>query len=166
MLTLILVVSMVAPGAANDAPAELAVIAPVTLVDQHGAEGDLARHRGRVVVAMVVTAKRLRNIRPWERDLREHFGDRLVYLRITDVPEDSPATLEKISGKLAERVPDGVSVLIDIDRVWASGLHLDTARPNILVINSGGELVASYRGRHEAALAAKVIDDLKGLLDR
>jgi len=164
MLALIMAASMLVPAAADDARTALAAVAPVTLVDQYGAEGDLARHRGRVVVVMVVTAKRLRNIRPWEKAIREQFDDRVVYLRITDVPGDSSATVEQISEKLAERVPDGVSVLIDVDRVWASALDLDTERPNILVIGSEGELVASHRGRHSPELEAAVIDDLKAVI--
>jgi hypothetical protein len=165
MLALLLTVLALSPIAA-DAEADLAELGAVKLTDQYGAEDALARHRGRVVVVMVVTAKRLRNIRPWERDLREHFDDEIDYLRITDVPEDSPATQERIAAKLVDRVPDGVSVLIDVERRWATALALDTSRPNILVIDGDGVLVSAYHGRHSPELAAVVIERLKVILNR
>jgi hypothetical protein len=165
MLALLLTVLALGP-IASDAGAGLAELSALTLVDQHGVEHELARHRGRVLVVMVVTAKRLRNIRPWERDLREHFEDEIDYLRITDVPQDSPATHERIAAKLVDRVPDGVSVLIDVERRWATVLDLDTSRPNILVIDGDGQLVSAQRGRHSPELAAVVIEKLKETLTR
>jgi hypothetical protein len=112
---------------------------------------------------MVVTAKRLRNIRPWEQNLREHF-DQLEYLRITDVPSDPPGSYEQIASKLLERVPEGVPVLIDLDRRWATVLGLDTERPNILLIDGNGKLVSAFRGRHSPELAAEVIRELEAIL--
>jgi hypothetical protein len=165
MLALLLTVLALSPIAADEGT-DLAELSAVTLVDQYGAEDALARHRGRVVVVMVVTAKRLRNIRPWERDLRERFEDAIDYLRITDVPEDSPATHERIAAKLVDRVPDGVSVLIDVERRWATALALDTSRPNILVIDGDNQLVSVHRGRHSPELAAEVIEGLKETLNR
>jgi hypothetical protein len=165
MLALVLVVFSLATMT-HVGNSGLAAVSGVTLVDQYGGEDSLASHRGRTVVVMVVTAKRLRNIRPWERNLREHFGDAIDYVRITDVGEDSAASVERISSKLAERVPEGVSVLIDTKRVWATALDLDTSRPNVLVIDGGGNLRSSHHGRFSPELAAPVIEDLKEIVSR
>jgi len=43
-------------------------------------------------------------------------------------------------------------VLIDIDRRWARKLELDTLRPNLLLFDRHGELVARERGRAEPEL--------------
>jgi hypothetical protein len=164
MMTLLVAAMLLgAPGAG--AGGGLADVADLTLVDQYGGEDNLAQHRGRVVVVMVVTARRLRNIRPWERELRAQLGDDIHYFRITDVPEGSPASREQVADKLVNRVPDGVSVLIDLDRQWATALDLDTSRPNILVVDGDGGLVAARRGRCNPELAAEVVDELKALLD-
>lgn len=158
MLVLLLTVLMLG-NIGLDQSADLSEFSQLKLRDQYGVEDSLAAHRGQVVVVMVVTAKRLRNIRPWERDLREHF-ENIEYLRIADVPSDSPATYESVARKLLERVPDGVSVLIDLDRRWATTLGLDTSRPNILVIDVEGELVSAHRGLHSPELAARVIEEV------
>jgi hypothetical protein len=165
VLLLLLITAMLIPF---DAGVEVSIddAAAVTLVDQYGVEDGLDRHRGRAVVVFVVTAKRLRNIRPWERDLRERFDEAIDYLRITDVPPDSPATYDRIAAKLIDRVPDGVSVLIDLERRWATALDLDTSRPNVLVIDGDGVLVSAHRGRHTPELAAEVIGNLKAILGR
>jgi len=135
------------------------------LEDQHGNSDSLAAHRGEVVVVMVVTARRLRNLKPWERELRERF-DRLVYLRIADVPSDSPADTESVAAKLQERVPDDVSVLIDMERIWATALDLDTDRPNLLLIDRDGELVTSIRGLCVPELVQPLVNRTADLLEQ
>jgi hypothetical protein len=152
-------------GAGAPGPAEsLAGLLELTLVDQYGESGRVADHVERPTVVIIVTARRLRNVKPWERALRDRFPE-IDIVRITDVPEDSPATVENVSAKLRERVPEGVSVLIDMDRRWAAALGLDTSRPNLLVLDADGGLVASVRGRHDPELedqVATAITDLMG----
>jgi hypothetical protein len=133
------------------------------LRDQHGAEDSLAAHRGRVVVVMVVDAKRLRTLKAWERDLRERFEE-IDYLRIAALPDDPPPTYERVAARLAEQVPDGVSVLIDLEGRWAAALELDTGRPNVLLVDSAGRLRAAFAGRHEPAIAAVAAANLERLL--
>ena len=162
MLVLLFTI-LILGNAATDQQAALTEVSHLKLRDQYGNEDSLAAHRGQVVVVMVVTAKRLRNIRPWEQNLREHF-DQLEYLRITDVPSDPPGSYEQIASKLLERVPEGVPVLIDLDRRWATALGLDTERPNILLIDGNGKLVSAFRGRHSPDLAAEVIQELEAIL--
>jgi hypothetical protein len=159
----LLLTAMFLSATAADQPARFDEMSHVKFRDQYGHEECLADHRGTVVVVMVVTAKRLRNIRPWERDLRQHF-ERIDYLRITDVPEDSPASYEQIAAKLTERVPDGVSVSIDRDRLWATTLGLDTQRPNLLLIDADGRLVETFHGKHSPELAREVVEALREIL--
>lgn len=136
----------------------------VRLVDQYGAEDRLVDHLGRPVVVIVVTARRLRNLKAWERDLRARFDD-LDIVRIADVPADSNASLNDVAERLRERVPDGVSVLIDMDRLWATALALDTSRPNLLLFGPDGALRSAHHGKHDEDLAIEVLADIGRQLD-
>jgi hypothetical protein len=138
-------------------------VSRLQLRDQYGHEDSLAAHRGEVVVVVVVTVKRLRNIRPCEQQLRERFEEIRV-LRIADVPDDSPATHESVAAKLGEHVPEGVSVLIDLDRNWATELGLDTGRPNLLVIDRDGRLISTFRGLCKPEPFAPLVNELEDLL--
>ena len=163
-MTVFLLIAMVLAATATDQPARFDEISHVKLRDQYGHEACLADHRGKIVVVMVVTANRLRNIRPWEEELRQHFEE-IDFLRITDVPEESPASYQQIAEKLMERVPEGVSVLIDLDRLWATTLELDTERPNLLLIDADGNLIGGFRGKHSPELAREIVEALQVVLD-
>jgi hypothetical protein len=139
-------------------------VAGLQFRDQYGGEDSLAEHRGHVVVVMAVTAKRLRNIKPWERHLRERV-DGVHFLRVTDVPAGSKATRSSVAARLRERVPEGVSVLIDMDRVWATELELDTGRPNLLIVDRDGRLIATFRGLFRPELLEPVVDVLQQALE-
>ena len=160
-MTLLLLAAVIF-GQAVELTQSIAVneLSELRLRDQYGDEDSLAAYRGQVVVVMVVTARRLRNIKPWEADLREQM-EGVQYLRIADVPEGSPADSDQVAEKLRERVPDEVPVLIDMERRWATTLVLDTDRPNLLLVDARGRLVATFRGRYTPQLAADVIEALK-----
>jgi cytochrome oxidase Cu insertion factor (SCO1/SenC/PrrC family) len=145
----------------TDAP--LGSLQDVQLRDQYGYPHTLAAHHGRVVVVMVVDAKRLRNLRPWAKELGEHF-DNLETILIAEVPSDPPTTYERVVEKLSEKIPDEVSVLIDMKSLWAQTLNLDASRPNLLLIDRNGHLTATYRGSHEPGLAATVVKHIEVLL--
>lgn len=145
-------------------PSSVDAVSERQIPDQYDQPHSLAELRGQVVVAMVVTAKRLRNIKPWERELRERF-DGIAFLRVADVPDDSRATYASVAARLAERVPEGVSVLIDMDRVWATELDLDTGRPNLLIVDRNGQLVTTFRGLCAPELLIPVVDRLEELLE-
>lgn len=130
-------------------------VAELDLLDQQGRADRLADHSDRVVVVMVVTARRLRNLKGLERDLLERY-DELYFMRIADVPEDPPVTREDVARKLNKRVPEDVPILIDIDRHWARELELDTGRPNVLLFDREGRFVASFRGRAEPELLDEI----------
>lgn len=159
----LLIALLVAGAASGDSASALDAVSGVQLRDQYGQQGSLAEHRGHVVVVMVVTTKRLRNIKPWEKELRGRF-EGIHYLRVADVPEGSRATYDRVAAKLVERVPDDVPVLIDVDGVWATELQLDTSRPNLLIVDADGHLVTTYRGRCTPELVAPVVETLEAVL--
>lgn len=145
----------------NDVPLRPATAA-VELPDQLGGSGSVAAHRGEVTVAMVVTAARLRNLKAWQRDLQERV-EGVIFVLIADVPSDPPVTLERVVVKLKEKVPEEVPVLIDLERLWATELGLDTGRPNILLFDRDGFLVESVRGlagEDVVASAARRLEEL------
>ena len=142
--------------------ASLADLEKVQLRDQFGESDSLAAHRGRVVVVMVVDAKRLRNLKPWARALRERFDD-LETILIAEVPADPPTTYERVVEKLGERIPDDVPVLIDMESLWAGALGLDSTLPNLLLVDREGNLSATYQGRYEPGLGATVVKHVEVL---
>jgi hypothetical protein len=148
-------------GAASQQPGSTA--AEIELPDQLGGSDSVTAHRGQVTVAMVVTAARLRNLKAWRRDLEERL-DGIDFVLIADIPIDPPASLDRVVAKLAERVPNEVPVLIDLERRWAVELGLDTDRPNILLFDREGRLVASFRGRSEPSLVDAVVQRLHVLV--
>lgn len=134
------------------------------LKDQLGRADSLAAHRGEVVVAFVVTARRLRRIKAWEQALRAQYDD-VHYLRVADVPDTGSATYEDIAEKLRRRVPEEVSTLIDLDRAWATTFELDTTQPNLLIFDSKGALQERFRGYYDDNSLQTVREALDHLID-
>jgi hypothetical protein len=141
-----------------------AELSELKLLDQHGVEDSLAAHRGHVAVVMVVDARRLRNLKAWEKKLRERYDD-LHYVRVADVAEDPPVPYEEVAEKLSRRVPAEVPVLIDVERRWSRALELDTRRPNLLIFDRRGALVASFRGLRSPEPLAEVYQALDSLVE-
>lgn len=117
------------------------------LLDQFGVPGSLTDNAGSVQVVIVVSAKRLRRIKPWEQALRQRFGD-LPLLRVADVPRTAPTTHAQVADKLARRLPPDLSVLIDLEGRWADEHGLDTRVPNLLLFARNGQLVAREAGMY------------------
>jgi len=134
------------------------------LRDQFGVAGGLAQHSGQVQVAIVVTAKKLRRLKPWERALRENYPD-LPVLRVADVPVTAPTEHEQVAEKLRKRLPEDVVVLIDLDGAWSQRYQLDVSVPNLLVFDAGGELRSVHSGLYKSALFAAFQQDLELVLD-
>lgn len=125
--------------AAGDLPA---------LRDQFGEPVTLDAAAGRVQVAIVVSARKLRRIKPWEKAMRGEFPD-LVVVRIADVPRTSPTDYDRVAEKLRKRLPPDVPVGIDLDGAWADALGLDTSVPNVLVFDSSGRLAYRQSGMYK-----------------
>ena len=137
------------------ASAGMAALSDAQLPDQRGGRDSLAAHRGNPVVVVVVDARRLGTVRRWEQDLLTRFP-KLHVLTVADVNEKQPTTVERVAEVLGRRVPAEVTVLIDIERLWAHELGLDTSAPNLVVFAPDGTLVAQFRGRWSPELAAEV----------
>lgn len=119
-----------------------------TFPDQFGGESRFEDHGGEPAVVIVVSAQRLRKIKKWEVALRERYED-LRIVRIADVPRaDPPPAYEDVASRLRARVPEDLAVWIDLEGLWAAEFELDTSRPNLLVIDSEGNLTASVSGRY------------------
>jgi hypothetical protein len=149
---------VVLPGsvAANDSVAGLA------LRDQFGDVVGLEDGTSGLQVAIVVSAKRLRRIKPWEQALKGYDGD-LPVIRVADVPRTAPTEYETVAETLRKRLPEDVNVLVDLEGLWASRFELDTSVPNVLIFNGSGELLSAHRGMYKRALFEGVEADLQRL---
>ncbi len=159
------VTTLVLAGALGAAPAEAtplpspAPLAPAsadrdsraaalaaTLRDQHGRPGGFEPTDGQPTVVFVVSAARLKRLRDWEAGLRRRF-EGLRFVRVADVPPSRPpARYEDIAGRLRAHVPREVSVLVDLDRVWATGFEVDSQQVNLLVFDAAGRLAGQLAG--------------------
>ncbi len=116
-----------------------------------------------VQVAIVVSAKRLRRIKPWEKALKKAFPD-LRIIRVADIPRTSPTTYEKVAVKFRKRLPKGLSVGIDLEGEWAKRLNLDMNVPNLLLFDVNGRLAAVHSGMYKASRFEPVRADLESLI--
>ncbi|HHQ14604.1 MAG TPA: hypothetical protein ENK16_06210 [Chromatiales bacterium] len=131
--------------------------------DQYGQPVALDDSSHTVQVAIVVTAKRLRRIKPWEKALIKAFPD-LKVVRVADIPRTSPTTYEKVAVKLRKRLPKDLSVGIDLEGDWAKRVNLDTSVPNLLLFDVNGRLAAVHSGMYKASRFEPVRSDLESLL--
>lgn len=154
-IVLLLAVPVSAPEPARDA-------ASVVLVDQLGREDALERHRGHPVLAMVVEVGGLRKLRSWEQALRERLPD-LDFFRVADVPQGRGITRERILDRLEGRVPEEISILIDMEGRWARDLDLDTSRPNLLLFDADLEVTQQFRGGPSDTMVDLVVEAVSGL---
>jgi len=116
------------------------------LRDQHGRLGGFEPDGRQATVVFVVSAARLKRLREWEASLRERF-EGLRFVRVADVlPSRPPARYEDVAKRLRKHVPAGVSVLVDVDRVWATGFGLDSRQVNLLVFDRTGRLAGQLAG--------------------
>jgi len=140
------------PGAALQDAAKKAAIPPaltVELRDQYGRGDSLVAHRGKPQVVFVVSAARLRRLKDWEVELDRRL-EGVAFLRVADVPPEPgqpPPRFEEVAKALRKRVPEEVSVLIDLERRFARDLELDTREVNVLLFDAAGGWVGHLRGR-------------------
>ena len=137
---------VVASAAVQVAPEGQAAALAATLRDQHGRPGGFEPAGRQATVVFVVSAARLKRLREWEASLRKRF-EGLRFVRVADVPPSRPpARYEDVAGRLRQHVPPEVSVLIDVDRVWATGFGLDSRQVNLLVFDGTGRLLGQLAG--------------------
>jgi len=132
---------------------------PPVLVDQLGRSDGLRAHRGRVVVGLVADLRALRHLKAWEVELRDRLGDaaeEIRFLRVADAPENRGVTRERVIDKLDGRVPDEVSILVDLEGSWRNAYGLETRRPNVLLFDVDGRLRHTVRGTVDPEIAERV----------
>ncbi|TNF81757.1 MAG: hypothetical protein EP301_12245 [Gammaproteobacteria bacterium] len=130
----------------------------LSLIDQYGEPGGLATDAD-LQVAIVVSAKRLRRLKPWEQAIREIDAE-VPIVRVADVPRTSPTEYETVAEKLRKRLPPDVNVLVDLEGVWASAYELDVDVPNVLIFDGAGTLVAVHSGMYKKSFAEALKADL------
>lgn len=123
---------------------------PPPLPDQFGELSGLDPQAAVEQLVIVVSAKRLRRLKPWERELREQYPD-LPILRVADVPVSGSADADAVAEKLRKRLPEDVAVLMDLDGVWAEAYQLDTSVPNLLLFSADLELLVQHSGFYRRA---------------
>ena len=131
----------------------------LSLTDQYGQPGGLRTDLGGLQVAIVVSAKRLRRLKPWEQAIREIDAD-VPLVRVADVPRTAPTEFDAVAEKLRKRLPPEVNVLIDLEGVWASAYELDPNVPNVLIFDGTGALLSVHSGIFKAAFEDELKSDL------
>ena len=112
------------------------------------------------LVALVVSARKLRSLKAWEQDMRKRCAG-AAFVRVADVPREPVVTHEDVARKLRGRVPPEVSVLIDLEGAWVSAFRLDPSEVSALVFDREGRLQDRFRGRRGEALIARVVKALE-----
>lgn len=125
-------------------------VSSLALRDQYGQSGGLTRGIDGLQVAIVVSAKRLRRLKPWEEAIRKIDAD-VPVIRVADVPRSPPADYDVVADKLKKRLPEDLAVLIDLDGVWTATFDLDVSVPTVLIFDGSGTLLARHAGmyRHD-----------------
>lgn len=161
-MALLLLLPLAAVSAETSSPADAEVAVDpdqLILTDQFGERGGLAAGLDGLQVAIVVSAKRLRRLKPWEQAIRA-IDTEVPIVRVADVPRTAPTEYESVAEKLRKRLPPDVNVLVDLDGVWASAYALDVNVPNVLIFNGAGRLVAVHSGMYRKSYAEALKADL------
>jgi hypothetical protein len=143
------VVASGAPQARPTDPTPRPSAAAALLRDQHGRTDSVAAHLGKPLAVFVVSARRLRRLKDWQRELDRRI-EGVEFLRVADVPPERgqpPPSFEEVAAALRKRVPEDVPVLVDLERRFARELDLDTREVNVLLLDATGGSVARLRGR-------------------
>ncbi len=135
---------------------------PPALLDQHGDSVELSRDSVVVQVAIIVSAKRIRRIKPWEVALREEFPD-LELIRIADIPQSGSAEYERVAATFRKRLPPELDVGIDLNGEWAQRFDLDTRVPNIIIFDAEKNVVATHSGMYKQKRFTPLRDELRAL---
>jgi len=133
---------------------------PPMLEDQYGQKSGLGDYTGEAVLAIVATPRKLRWIGKWEAAIRVEMPE-LMSIRIADVTDRPTPDYKKVADMLRKKVPEDISVLIDLQNQWASQYTLDTSEPCLVLFDSDHHVVAKFRGRPKGALVNDVINTLR-----
>jgi hypothetical protein len=153
---LLILLSLLACAAAHGAEAEQ----PPMLRDQYGQNSGLGDYSGAPVLAIVATPRKLRWIGKWEAAIRADIPE-LMSIRIADVTDRPTPDYQKVADLLRKKVPEDISVLIDLQSQWASHYTLDTGEPCLVLLDSNHSVIAKFRGRPKGELVNDVISALR-----
>ena len=128
---------------------------PPALTDQYGHSGSLSDYAGQPVLAIVASGRKLRHMKGWEEGLRKDFPQ-LVSLRVADITDKPTPTYDQVAKKLRKRAPESVSIIIDLQNIWATEYSLDTNEPCLLLFDNQGNVMAQFRGRANNTRLAEV----------
>ena len=159
VLALLLALPLAVARAEPESGAAAVDTAQLGLIDQYGEPGGLATDADGLQVAIVVSAKRLRRLKPWEQAIRE-IDTEVPIVRVADVPRTAPTEYESVAEKLRKRLPPDVNVLVDLEGIWASAYDLDVDVPNVLIFDAAGTLVAVHSGMFRKSDAEALKADL------
>ena len=129
------------------------------LLDQFGRPGNLSEYAGEVAVGIVVPVRRIRLLKPWEAALRERIPE-LNILRVADVSDEKNAEYEKVAEQLKKRAPPEVSILVDMNGVWAERYGLDSKNPCLLVFDGSGQRTFTHCGREESEAVDALVAEI------
>jgi len=130
------------------------------LPDQYGQNGGLSDYAGEAVLAIVATPRKLRWIERWEAAIRAEMPG-LMSIRVADVTDRPAPDYKKVADMLRKRVPEDISVLIDLQSQWANSYILETSEPCLVLFDSEHNIVAKFRGRPKGKLVNDVINTLR-----
>ena len=133
---------------------------PPMLQDQYGQNSGLGDYTGEAGLAIGVTPRKLRWIGRWEETIRAEMPG-LISIRIADVTERPPPEHKKVADMLRKKVPEDISVLIDLQSNWANHYTLETSEPCLVLFDSDHHVVAKFRGRPKGELVNDVMDALR-----
>ena len=133
---------------------------PPPLKDQYDEISSLKDFTGQPVLVIVVTTRKLRWIGRWEKSLRAKIPE-LDSLRVADITDEPPPEITAVSEMLRKRVPEGISIQIDMQNVWATEYQLDTSEPCLILFDAEHQVVATFRGRPKGALVNEVSNALQ-----
>jgi hypothetical protein len=130
------------------------------LQDQYGKPGELSDFSGEAVLAIVVSTRKMVWIGRWEEAIRAELPG-LVSIRVADVSDQPPPSYSDVAKILRKRAPEDVSVLIDMQNLWAKNYDLDTSETCLVLFDANHNVVAKFRGRPKGELVEEVMDALR-----
>ena len=141
--------------------AAAALAVPPPLPDQYGNEAGMDKFKGEPVVVYVTSLTELPNLGKWEEAIRPQVPN-MNSMDIGDIDTTSGMTVGLVKRELKKHVPDGVSVYIDEENLWAKEYDLNLDDPNILFFDESHTLVKTLSGKpKDDELLKEVIAEAK-----
>ena len=134
----------------------MSMAVPPALLDQYGNSGGMEKFSGEPVIVFVTSLTQLPKLGKWEEAIRPQLPT-INTLDIGDIDTSSKFIRSAVERELKKHVPDGVSVYIDPENLWAKEYDLDLGEPCVLIFDADHALVKQFRGKPEDELLAEVI---------